>query len=135
VDLELIRDVYELHNSLGTGFPAVLERDLLHPEAEFVEAAAVPGAATHSGREAVAALFRERLDAGQLRIDELELTVLDERTALVAFRAHMRGTGGGAEAAMRLWNIVTVEGSRIARVEEFTDEPSARAAAAQRSRS
>jgi hypothetical protein len=30
---------------------------------------------------------------------------------------------------MRVWNLITVEGSRIARVEEFTDEPAGLVAA------
>jgi hypothetical protein len=91
----------------------------------FVEAAAVPGAATHRGRDAVSALFRDRFEAGAMRVDDLALTALDERRALAAFRVHLRGVGGGVEAAMRLWNLFTLDGARITRVEEFTDESAA----------
>jgi hypothetical protein len=41
----------------------------------------------------------------------------------------MRGSGSGAETAMGIWNLVTLEGSRIARLEEFSDEAAALAAA------
>ena len=129
VDLDFIRGIYEAHNSAGADFPDVLARDYLHPDVEFVEAAAAPGATTHHGREAVAALFRDRFDAGGMRVEDLELTAVDGRRALAAFRIHMRGTGSHAEASMRFWNLVTLDGSRIARVEEFTDEAAALAAA------
>ena len=129
VDLDLIRGAYEVHNAAPADFPDVLAGDFLHADAEFVEAAAVPGAATHRGARAVAALFRDRFDAGVMRVDDLELTALDEHRVLAAFRIHMRGTTGGAQAAMRVWNLITVEGSRIARIEEFTDEPAALGAA------
>jgi hypothetical protein len=33
---------------------------------------------------------------------------------------------------MRLWNLLTLDGSRITRVEEFSDEPAALAAAGPR---
>jgi ketosteroid isomerase-like protein len=129
VDLDLIRGAYEVHNAAPAEFPDALARDFLHANAEFVEAAAVPGATTHRGSDAVAVLFRERFEAGVMRIDDLELTAVDEHRVLAAFRIHMRGASGGAQAAMRVWNLITVEGSRIARVEEFTDEPAALGAA------
>jgi hypothetical protein len=43
----------------------------------------------------------------------------------------MRGVGSGAETSMRLWNLVTLEGSRITRIEEFSDEATALRAAGQ----
>jgi ketosteroid isomerase-like protein len=129
VDLDLIRGIYEVHNAAPADFPDVFARDFLHADVEFVEAAAVPGATTHRGAGAVAALFRDRFDAGLMRVDDLELTALDEQRVLAAFRIHMRGASGGAQVAMPLWNLITVDGSRIARVEEFTDEPAALAAA------
>ena len=122
VDLDLLRRLYDAHNSTGKDFPDVLARDYLHADAEFVEFAAAPGGRTHRGRDAVAALFRERFETGAMRIDDLELTAIDECTALAAFRIHMRGRGSGAETSMPLWNLITVDGSRISRVEEFSDE-------------
>jgi hypothetical protein len=129
VDLGWLRSLYDAHNSAGEGFPDVLARDYLHTDAEFVEFAAAPGGRTHSGREAIAALFRERFEAGAMRIEDLELTAIDERTALAAFRIHMRGSGSGAETSMPLWNLITVDGAQIVRVEEFSDEDAALAAA------
>ena len=126
-DLDFIRGLYEVHNSAGTEFPDLLAREYLHPDAEFVEAAPTPG--THRGSEAVAALFRDRFEAGEMRIDDLELTALDEHRVLAAFRVHMRGRGSGAQADMRIWNLLTFDGSRLRRVEEFVDEESALTAA------
>ena len=129
VDLDFIRRLYEAHNSAGADFPEILERDYLHADVEFVEFAAAPGAATHRGRAAVAALFRNRFEAGAMRVEELRLTALDERRALAEFRVRMRGAGSGAETSMPLWNLLTLDGARIARVEEFSDEAAALAAA------
>jgi ketosteroid isomerase-like protein len=133
VDLDLLRSIYEAHNEAGAEFPDLLARDFLDEDVEFVEFPAAPGAATHRGRDAVAALFRERFEAGAMRVEDLELTALDDRMALAAFRARMRGSGSGAETAMRIWNLVTLEGSRIARLEEFSDEAAALDAARRRS--
>jgi ketosteroid isomerase-like protein len=130
-DIDFIRELYEAHNSAGAGFPdLLLERDYLHPDVEFVEFLAVPGAATHRGQQAVADLFRSRFEAGELDLGDVEVTPIGERTALVTFVAHLRGTGSGAEASMRLWNVITLEDSRVARIEEFNDEAMALAAAA-----
>jgi ketosteroid isomerase-like protein len=133
IDLDWLRSLYEVHNEVGAEFPDVLARDYLHEDAEFVQFAAAPGAATHRGRDAVAALFRDRFEAGAMRVEDLELTALDDRTALAAFRICMRGSRSGLETAMRLWNLVTVEGARITRVEEFSDEAAALDAARRRS--
>jgi ketosteroid isomerase-like protein len=61
-------------------------------------------------------------------IEELELTAVDERRALAAFRIRMLGARSGAETSMRLWNLLTFEGRRILRIEEFSDEDDALAA-------
>jgi ketosteroid isomerase-like protein len=65
-------------------------------------------------------------------VEDLELTALDERRALAAFRIRMRGSRSGLETSMRLWNLVTLDGSRVTRVEEFSDEEAALAAARRR---
>jgi ketosteroid isomerase-like protein len=124
-DVEHLRALYELHNSTRADFPALLARDHLAADAEFVEFAAAPGAGVHRGRDAVAALFRDRFEAGAMRVEDLELTALDEHRVLAAFRIRMRGTGSGVETSMRIWNLVTLEGSRIARIVEFSDEAAA----------
>jgi hypothetical protein len=129
-DVHFIRHLYEVHNSAGADFPNVLlERDYLHPDVEFVEFVAVPGAATHRGPEAVADVFRGRFEAGDMQLRDVEITPLDDQMALVSFVACIRGSGSGAEATMQLWNLVTLHGSQVARIEEFNDEAAARAAA------
>jgi ketosteroid isomerase-like protein len=102
VDLDFLRSMYDVHNSAGADFPDLFARDYLHPDVEFVETPTAPGATTHRGSDAVATLFRDRFEVG------------------------------GAEASMRLWNLLTLDGSRITRVEEFSDEPAALAAAGPR---
>jgi hypothetical protein len=129
VDLDWLESLYDVHNTTGTAFPDVLARDYLHVDVEFVEFATAPGGGTHRGRDAVAELFRRRFEAGAMRIEELELTAIDERSALAAFRIHMRGLGSGVETSMLLWNLITLEGQRIVRIEEFSDEEAALAAA------
>ena len=129
VDVEHLRGIYELPNSAGPDFPALLARDHLVADAEFVEFATAPGAGVYRGRDAIEALFRDRFEAGAMRVEELELTAIDEHRALAGFRIRMRGSGSGAETSMRLWNLVTLEGSRIARIEEFSDEVTALRAA------
>jgi hypothetical protein len=133
VDLGFIRGLYEAHNATGKDFPDVMARDYLHADAEFVEDAAIPGASTYRGRDAVVALFRDRFEAGAMRIEALELTELDELRALAAFRIHMHGTRSEMDVSMQMWNVVTLHGSRVIRVEEFRDETAALAAARGRS--
>jgi hypothetical protein len=129
VDVEHLRGLYELHNAAGPDFPALMARDYLHSDVDFVEFADAPGAATYHGSEAVAALFRDRFMAGAMRVEDLELTALDEHRALAAFRICMRGTVSGIETSMRIWNVITLEGPRITRIEEFSDEATALRAA------
>lgn len=63
-------------------------------------------------------------------MEDLELTALDERRALAALRIRMLGAGSGADTSMRLWDLLTVDDSRrVVRVEEFSDEAAALAAA------
>jgi ketosteroid isomerase-like protein len=132
VDLDFIRAIYDAHNSCGADFPDVLGRDYLHPDAEFIQFAAAPGSGTHRGRDEVVALFRDRFEAGAMLVEDLELTAVDERRALAAFRIRMRGSRSGLETSMRLWNLLTLDGSRVTRVEEFSDEEAALAAARRR---
>ena len=133
MDLDFLRKIFDVHNSAAADFPDLLARDYLHPDVEFVETTAAPGATTHRGSDAVATLFRDRFEVGAMLIEDLTLTPLDDRRVLAAFRIHMRGKGSGAEASMRLWNLLTLDGSRIARIEEFSDEDAALAAAGPRS--
>jgi ketosteroid isomerase-like protein len=129
VDLDFLRGLYDAHNRPGADFPDVLARDYLDAGVEFVELATAPGATTHRGRDAVAMLFRDRFEAGSMRVEDLKLTALDDHTVLAAFRIRMLGTGSGADVSMRLWNLLRLEDARIVRVEEFDDETAALAAA------
>lgn len=124
-ELNVLRALYEANNSTGADFPDVLARDFLDENVEFVEFASAPGARTYRGREAVAALFRNRLEAGAMHVEDLELTAVDGYRVLAAFRIRMRGARSGAETSMPLWNLVTLAGSRITRVEEFSEETAA----------
>jgi ketosteroid isomerase-like protein len=128
LDLDSLRVVFDLHNSAGMDFPDVL-REHLRPDAEWVESPLLPGATTHRGREAVVALFRERFEAGQMELADLTLTQLSDERALAAFTIRIVGAKSGAQGSMRAWNLITVEDGLIARIEEFTDEASALAAA------
>ena len=125
MDLDWLRSLYRVHNTAGSEFPEVLARDYLQDDVEFVEFAAAPGGRTHRGKTAVTALFRERFETGAMRIEDLVLTAIDDRTALAAFRVHMRGLGSGAEASMPIWNLFILDGAQIVRVEEFSDEEAA----------
>ena len=124
-ELDVLRTLYDAHNETGADFPDVLARDFLHDDVEFVEFASAPGARTYRGREAVAALFRNRFEAGAMQVEDLELTAIGDHRVLAAFRIRMRGARSGAETSMPLWNLVTVVGSRLTRVEEFSEEADA----------
>jgi ketosteroid isomerase-like protein len=124
-----MRRLYELHNSTGRDFPDLLERDYLRDDAVFVEFPNAPGARTHSGSEAVAALFRNRFEAGAMQLEDIEVRPAGAGRVLASFRVHMRGARSGVETSMRLWNLVTLDGERIARIEEFSEEADAVAAA------
>jgi ketosteroid isomerase-like protein len=127
-EVDLLQRLYELHNSTKSSFPDILERDYLREDAEFVEFPDAPGARTHRGSEAVAALFRNRFEAGEMLLEDIELRDVGAGRVLADFRVHMRGARSGAETSMRLWNLVTLDGGRIARIEEFSEEADALAA-------
>ena len=128
VDLDSLRAVFELHNSAGMKFPDAFGEHL-RPDAEWVESPLLPGATTHRGREAVVALFRERFEAGRMQLDLIDLTEVGDQRVLAAFEIRIVGAASGAQASMRAWNLITLDGDQIARIEEFTDEASALAAA------
>jgi ketosteroid isomerase-like protein len=128
-DVDFLRGLYELHNSTGREFPDLLERDYLREDVVFVEFPAAPGARTHTGNEAVAALFRNRFESGAMQLDEIEVRPAGDGRVLASFRVHMRGARSGIETSMRIWNLVTFYGGRIARIEEFSEEADALAAA------
>ena len=128
VDLNSLRTVFDLHNTAGMEFPDAL-REHLRPDAEWVESPLLPGATTHRGREAVVALFRERFETGHMRLDDVTLTQVADQRVLAAFTVRIVGAMSGAEGSMQAWNVITLEGDQIARIEEFTDEASALAAA------
>lgn len=128
VDLNALRTVFDLHNTAGMEFPDAL-REHLRPDAEWVESPLLPGATTHRGREAVVALFRERFETGHMRLDDVTLKQLADQRVLAAFTVRIVGAMSGAEGSMQAWNVITLEGDQIARIEEFTDEASALAAA------
>jgi ketosteroid isomerase-like protein len=124
MDLDGLRDLFQVHNTSGEAFPDVLARHL-HPDCEFVEFAASPSAATYRGPAAIADLFRNRFQAGSMHISDLEVTAVDESRALAAFEIRIRGAASGAESSMRMWNLIAVEGDQIVRIEEFIDESDA----------
>ena len=128
IDLDSLRAVFDLHNTAGMDFPDAL-REHLRPDAEWVESPLLPGATTHRGREAVVALFRERFEAGHMQLDEVTLTEVSDQRVLAAFTVRIVGVRSGAPGSMRAWNVITLEDDQIARIEEFTDEASALAAA------
>jgi ketosteroid isomerase-like protein len=125
IDLDSLRAVFDLHNTAGMDFPDAL-REHLRPDAE---SPLLPGATTHRGREAVVALFRERFEAGDMQLDEVTLTEVGDQRVLAAFTVRIVGAISGAQGSMRAWNVITLEDDQIARIEEFTDEASALAAA------
>jgi len=127
-EVDLLGRLYELHNATRSGFPDILERDYLREDAEFVEFPAAPGARTHRGSAAVAALFRNRFEAGEMVLEDIELRDVGAGRVLANFRVRMRGARSGAETSMRLWNLVTLDGGRIACIEEFSEEADALAA-------
>ena len=128
MSLDVLRELYERHNAVGAEFPDLLG-DYLHPDVEFVEFADSPSAATYRGRDAVVELFRNRFEAGSMWVDDIQLIALDDGRVLAAFSIRMRGALSGAETSMRLWNLVTFDGARIARLEEFNDQQAALTAA------
>ena len=76
----------------------------------------------------MAALFRNRFEAGEMVLEDIELRDVGAGRVLANFRVRMRGARSGAETSMRLWNLVRLDGGRIACIEEFSEEADALAA-------
>ena len=49
-------------------------------------------------------------------LEDIELRDVGAGRVLANFRVHMRGVRSGAETSMRLWNLVTLDGGRIASI-------------------
>jgi ketosteroid isomerase-like protein len=128
--LDFPRAVYEAWNAAGASAPEAITRDYFHPDIEFVEAEPIPGAGTYRGRDAVAALLRDRFDVlTTVRMEDVELEALDDERVFASMRAHGRGAGSGAVVSVPLWHVLTIKDEWIVRLEEFVDEAAARAAA------
>jgi ketosteroid isomerase-like protein len=131
--LDFLRGVYEAWNAAGPSAPEAIASDYFHPDIEFVEAEAIPGAGTYRGRDAVAALLRDRFDVlTTVRMENVELQAVDDERVFASMRARGRGAGSGADVSVPLWHLLTIEDEWIVRIEEFVDEAAARAAAQRR---
>jgi ketosteroid isomerase-like protein len=95
--------------------------DIWHPDGVYVNSASDPDPATHRGIEAVRRQIGRWVEAyPDLQVDPLEIQTNGDLVFLwVRFSGH--GAGSGVEIGMELAQVLTVEGGRTRRLEEYSD--------------
>jgi ketosteroid isomerase-like protein len=119
----LVREEFEWLNQEKEPPPTGL------PDGEFINAREDPDHATHRGIDAIQKHFQGWFDAyPDLRVEPLEIRVNGERVFVWArFTGH--GADSGAALEMELAHVVTLEGDRTRRIEEYFDRSEALKAA------
>lgn len=119
-DIEtLVRDGYAWFNREKGPAPTWL------PDGEFINAREDPDHATHRGIDAIRRQHRGWFDAyPDLHVEPLEIRVNGERVFVwTRFTGH--GADSGAAMEMELAHVVTIEGDRTKRIQEYFDRSEA----------
>jgi ketosteroid isomerase-like protein len=95
--------------------------EVWHPDGVYVNSANDPDPGTHRGIAAVRRQVRQWVDAyPDLQVDPLEIRTNGNRAFLwVRFSGH--GAGSGLPIEMEMAHVVTLEGDRTIRLEEYSD--------------
>ena len=122
--IDFVRAAYEWGNTQGW-----IARGWWHEDGEYVNSREDPDHATHSGIDAVEALFASWVQAyPDLRVTPIESRANGERVFLwVRYRGH--GATSGMPMDMELAHVITLEDGLIKRLEEYTDRAEGLAAA------
>ena len=104
-------------------------RDWWHPDGEYVNTREDPDHATHRGIEAIEKLFASWLEAyPDVRVHPVEARGNGNRVFVwVRFSGH--GAESGIPLEMELAHVITLEGGRVRRLEEYFDRAEALQAA------
>jgi len=91
------------------------------PDGEYINSTADPDHATYHGIDAIREQHQGWVDSyPDLRVEPLEIRVNGDRTFVwVRFTGH--SASGGVPLEMELAQVVTSEGMKIRRIEEFMD--------------
>ena len=120
---ELIRDGYEWFNTKKEPPPVWL------PDGEFINSREDPDHAVYRGIDAIRKQHEGWFEAyPDLRVEPLEVRSHGDRVFVwVRFTGH--GAGSGAPMEMELAHVVTIEGGRTRRIQEYLDRDEALEAA------
>jgi ketosteroid isomerase-like protein len=121
---DLIRGAYARFNRADrepSGERELASLDFWHPDGVYVNSADDPDPDVHRGIEAVREQIRRWVEAyPDLRVEPLEIqTNGDLAFVWVRFSGH--GAGSGVPIDMELAHVVTVEGGKVRRIEEYTE--------------
>jgi ketosteroid isomerase-like protein len=95
--------------------------DIYHPDSVYVNDANDPDAGVHEGIEAVREQIGRWVEAyPDLRVEPLEIQTSGDR-AFVWVRFSGHGAVSGVPIEMEIAHIVTVEGGKVRRVEEYSN--------------
>jgi ketosteroid isomerase-like protein len=125
---------------LRQGYAAINAGDVegalrhLHPDVVIASSGAfLDEGAVYRGHEGVREFLRMLGDAFEEYCYEvLELTGVEDDSALALFRVSARGKGSGVDVTMEGGHLWTLRGEKAIRLEAFADHESARAASEQR---
>jgi ketosteroid isomerase-like protein len=121
---ELVRRVMEAFDRDPTSVPQLLAADV-----ELIEWPESPDQRTYRGREGALAAFESWSEAWESVGVEIDELVESGDHVLARGRTHGRGKGSSVEVSMDAFNVYTIRGGEVARIEFFTtEEPALRAA-------
>jgi ketosteroid isomerase-like protein len=100
-------------------------RDWWHPDGEYVNSREDPDHATYRGIEAIEKLFASWIEAyPDVQIHPVETRASGDRVFVwVRFSGH--GAESGMPLEMELAHVITLQGGRIRRLEEYMDRAEA----------
>jgi ketosteroid isomerase-like protein len=100
--------------------------DRLHPDAEYREDPAWPGAGVHRGRDAVVARFAEYWQVMDMEPPALEEVAAGTHEVVAVYLLRGRGTGSGSPFTQRIAWLIRVRGGLIWRLTARFDADAAR---------
>jgi ketosteroid isomerase-like protein len=118
---DVIRSAYAMFNRAEPSPSGERKLDFYHPEAVYVNDANDPDPGIHRGIEAVREQVGQWVRAyPDLQVEPLEIQINgDQAFVWVRFSGH--GAGSGVPIGMELAHVVTVEGGKVLRVEEYSE--------------
>jgi ketosteroid isomerase-like protein len=119
-NVELVRRVTEVMDADGFAAALPVFLEAAHPDVEWQEDPAWPGATSYRGAEQVRKVILDRMDTLDFAQETDDLIGIDDKVVALV-RWSVRGRASGADGEMALAIVWTVGEGAITRIEFFLD--------------